>query len=243
MAGRDSRGHSALLILVGLGLATYPADLAVLHGAGDPVLLPPRPCAHHRRPSPRGDHTGRALRGLASHLGNPYPGRSHADDIRTGRATLFASLEARGRFGPIIQREFDVTFFPRAVPRSAEVAGHRHYTAVVVRAAVEAEPVLLGGRPVVGLEGGLASGAPRRAVLGTGGPEDGRGDGWAFQNSANQMGMRNSHSLGIVHSQTGVPRATKGPGRPRAHHDPILRLDPRCWGGAKPFFRASVPCS
>jgi len=130
--------------------------------------------------------------------------RSPLDVTGSGsRATLFASLEAEGRLGPFIQRELDVTFIPRAVPPSAEDAGHGHYTAVVVRAAVEAEPVLLGARPVLGLEGGLASGAPTRAVLGTGGPEDGRGDGWAFQISANLMGMRGGHSLGIVHSQAG----------------------------------------
>jgi hypothetical protein len=130
--------------------------------------------------------------------------RSPLDVTGSGsRATLFGSIEAEGRLGPIIQREFDVTFIPRAVPPSAEDAGRGHYTAVVIRAAVESEPVLLGGRPVVGIEGGLASGAPSRAVLGTGGPEDGRGDGWAFQISANLMGMRGGHSLGIVHSQAG----------------------------------------
>jgi hypothetical protein len=130
--------------------------------------------------------------------------RSPLDVTGSGSpAALFVSLEAEDALGPLVQRQLDATFLPGVVPRPGENGDRGDYAAVVLRVAAEAKFSPFGGRPVVGLEGGVASGAPSRTVLGTGGPEDGAGDAWAFQVSGNLMGMAGGHSVGIVHAQAG----------------------------------------
>jgi hypothetical protein len=115
--------------------------------------------------------------------------------------TLFASTQGVGRLGPLIQREIDLTVIPGASPIAGVDEPRGTYSAVVVRAAMEA-PVA-GARAVLGLEGGFAAGAPSRAALGTGTDTSGPGDGRAIQISANLMEIRRVHSFGVVVARAG----------------------------------------
>jgi hypothetical protein len=130
--------------------------------------------------------------------------RSPLDVTGSGsRLTLFAATQLEGPWGPFVQREADLTYMPKVVPGPAATGTRGDYLALVLRGAAELPSVIRGGRLLLGTELGVASGTPARALLGTGAPTDGRGDGRAFQLSASLMGMEGGHSLGVVHSQAG----------------------------------------
>jgi hypothetical protein len=115
---------------------------------------------------------------------------------------VFAATQFERRLGPFIQREIDISYLPRTVTAPANNEARGDYVALVVRGAVEPGVTVGGGRLVLGTEVGIASGAPSRAVLGTGSSAN-SADPWAFQLSANLMEMGRRHSVGILHSQAG----------------------------------------
>lgn len=126
-------------------------------------------------------------------------------DVTGSRSTVtvFTATQLEGRWGPLIQREIGLTYMPGVVPSTDPAAARGDYVALVVRLAAQPPGTVLGGRVVLGVEAGAASGAPQRQLLGTGTAARGRGDAVAIEISANVMEMGERHSLGIVFSQVG----------------------------------------
>jgi hypothetical protein len=120
-----------------------------------------------------------------------------------GAITVFTAAQFDGRRGYLIQRGIDLTYMPAAVPAPDAEGGREDYVAVVARAALQPPVAPLGGRVVLGVEAGVAAGAPRRELLGTGLAADGRGEGRAIQISANLMEVGRRHSVGVLFARAG----------------------------------------
>lgn len=135
--------------------------------------------------------------------------RSPLDVTGSGsRVTIVAAVRNDERSGPWVQRDVDLTYIPRSVPQVDGAASgvdvrRKGYLALVARGGIEPGMDFLGGRVVLAAAIGFAPTTPPRTLLGTGAADDGDGDGWSYQLSANLINAGGVHSFGLVHLRAG----------------------------------------
>jgi len=124
-----------------------------------------------------------------------------ADD--GARNTLFYGVENTRRWGPVVQRAFDVSYLPSSLLKDGSLDGRREdYWALVGRLALRWPLGESGARLRVGTEIGYAPETPTNMAGNL--PGSGDVDGLAWDVVASVMDFKPGHNIGINYAQTGA---------------------------------------
>jgi hypothetical protein len=124
-------------------------------------------------------------------------------DDSSARSTYFVAFENRRRWGPIAQRNFDISYLPRSLLKDDDPDGRRvDYWGLVGRLVARHPNKREGLRLRAGLEMGYAPETATREASQLGGSGDVYGLAWDVVASA--MDFAPGHSIGINYAQTGA---------------------------------------
>lgn len=154
--------------------------------------------------------TYRARNGWASHFVLQRNAADGTGSIRRGpldfdddsaRNTYFVGFENRRRWGPVVQRAFDVSYLPASLLKDGDTTGRREdYAALVGRLALRWPQRSEGIRLRVGGEVGYAPETPTAEASRL----DGDVSGLAWDVVASIMDFRPGHNIGLNYARTGA---------------------------------------
>lgn len=119
------------------------------------------------------------------------------------RNTYFLGFENRERWGPLVQRAFDISYLPSSLLKDGEPEGRRtDYWGLVGRLMVRWPPEKEGLRLRAGAEIGYAPETPTAEAKGL--PGTGDADGLAWDVVISAMDFAPGHSIGVNYGLTGA---------------------------------------